>query len=155
MGPGWAATRLQVLERDGWACQMLRDGAPCGRPASTVDHIVARSRGGTDDPANLRAACADCNTRAGGLLTAATTPPPATLTRRQAQLVTLLDTAGAPTAAGRRTALRILTATGRRPPRSEDLDTACRWRRHRPRRPVDHQVDPVVDVELAEPSRAW
>lgn len=51
--------RFEILERDGFQCGY------CGRPASEsvleVDHIVARSRGGTDDPSNLVSACFDCN----------------------------------------------------------------------------------------------
>lgn len=55
--------RWQVLERDGFACQA------CGiRPANTrrgdglhVDHVVPVSRGGTNDPSNLRTLCAACN----------------------------------------------------------------------------------------------
>jgi 5-methylcytosine-specific restriction endonuclease McrA len=33
----------------------------CGRPATTVDHILPRSRGGTDDPDNVVPACKACN----------------------------------------------------------------------------------------------
>lgn len=51
--------RFSVLERCGFAC------AYCGRRAPdvelTVDHIIPKSRGGTDDDANLTAACRECN----------------------------------------------------------------------------------------------
>jgi hypothetical protein len=33
----------------------------CGEPADVLDHVVPRSRGGTDDPENLVAACNGCN----------------------------------------------------------------------------------------------
>jgi 5-methylcytosine-specific restriction endonuclease McrA len=55
----WRAVRLAVLERDGYVCHW------CGRPADTVDHLLARARGGGDDPANLVAACQTCNLRRG------------------------------------------------------------------------------------------
>jgi 5-methylcytosine-specific restriction endonuclease McrA len=47
--------RQAVLKRDGYRCRY------CGAPATTVDHVVPRSRGGSDDPTNLVAACARCN----------------------------------------------------------------------------------------------
>lgn len=48
-------SRPSVLERDGHRC------AYCGGHASTVDHVLPRSRGGTTDWLNLVAACAPCN----------------------------------------------------------------------------------------------
>lgn len=52
-------TRFEVLRRDGYACRY------CGRRAPdvelTVDHVTPTALGGTDDPSNLVAACADCN----------------------------------------------------------------------------------------------
>lgn len=67
-------TRLAIYDRDGWACQI------CGRPIprmptlwidrATLDHIIPRSKGGTDDPSNLRAAHHGCNSlRSDGRLT--------------------------------------------------------------------------------------
>jgi 5-methylcytosine-specific restriction endonuclease McrA len=35
------------------------------RPATHVDHLVARSQGGSDSPANLVASCASCNLKRG------------------------------------------------------------------------------------------
>lgn len=35
----------------------------CGRPAEQVDHILPKSRGGSDDWANLRSLCARCHSR--------------------------------------------------------------------------------------------
>ena len=67
---GWERTRRTVLARDGGVCQIQAPG--CAGVATHVDHIHPRRWGGTDDLANLRAACAPCNQhRADGL-----TPPP-------------------------------------------------------------------------------
>lgn len=53
----WSDIRLFVLERDDWQCQY------CGADANAVDHILARSRGGTNNLDNLVAACHHCNSR--------------------------------------------------------------------------------------------
>lgn len=47
--------RRDVLKRDGFTCRY------CGGPARAVDHVTPRSKGGTDDPFNLVAACGSCN----------------------------------------------------------------------------------------------
>jgi hypothetical protein len=51
--------RIRVLERDGYRCVY------CGRTSQEtrleVDHVLARSRGGTSAPDNLVSACTDCN----------------------------------------------------------------------------------------------
>lgn len=58
----WRAVREYVLRRDDGLCQVpLGDGRLCLAPATTVDHILPRSRGGGDAPENLRAACHPCN----------------------------------------------------------------------------------------------
>ena len=60
----WRATRLSVLARDLWTChyccrQLYGDDA-------TVDHVQARSEGGSEyDMANLVASCRTCNSRKG------------------------------------------------------------------------------------------
>ncbi|WP_107984223.1 HNH endonuclease signature motif containing protein [Rhodococcus sp. OK519] len=51
--------RRFVLHRDGYMCRIRGDR--CTGRAAEVDHIVPVSRGGTDDPTNLRAACKACN----------------------------------------------------------------------------------------------
>lgn len=61
------ATRMYVLERDGWRCQICKRGIPAllsvpHHMAGTVDHVVPQSQGGTHEPANLRAAHFICNT---------------------------------------------------------------------------------------------
>lgn len=50
-------TRRGVLVRDGHRC------AYCGGHATSVDHVVPRSRGGTDAFLNAVASCRDCNQR--------------------------------------------------------------------------------------------
>jgi hypothetical protein len=51
--------RFEILRRDNHACRY------CGRASPevklTIDHVVPTTLGGTDDPSNLCAACADCN----------------------------------------------------------------------------------------------
>ena len=52
----WLRIRAQVLHEEPF-CRM------CGRPSTTVDHIVPRARGGTDERSNLQALCNDCRRR--------------------------------------------------------------------------------------------
>lgn len=67
-------TRAYVLDRNGFTCQMC--GAVAGEPHPYdptrktrlhIGHIVDKSMGGTDDPANLRALCSVCNEGAANL----------------------------------------------------------------------------------------
>ena len=58
--------RAEVLSRDGNTCQMCgvaaADIGENGRPVRLhIDHIKARSHGGSDDLSNLRALCSTCN----------------------------------------------------------------------------------------------
>ncbi len=56
----WRKIRLQVLERDGYTCQIHSNR--CTRTATQVDHIVPVTKGGAKyDPNNLRASCKNCN----------------------------------------------------------------------------------------------
>lgn len=48
-------TRRGVLRRDDHRCGY------CGRAASTIDHVLPRSRGGADSWENLVACCLKCN----------------------------------------------------------------------------------------------
>jgi hypothetical protein len=57
-GPAWS--RPGVLARDGHRCGY------CGGPASTVDYILPRSRGGRNTWTNTIAACDGCNQRKDG-----------------------------------------------------------------------------------------
>lgn len=56
---GTAATRRGVLRRDGHQC------AYCGKAASTVDHVLPKSRGGADSWENMVACCLRCNNAKG------------------------------------------------------------------------------------------
>lgn len=49
--------RYRILKRDSFTCQY------CGKSGCEleVDHVIAQSRGGTDDDGNLKTACFDCN----------------------------------------------------------------------------------------------
>ena len=72
----WKQVRLRVLQRDAYECQIT---VGCPRPATSVDHIVPRSRGGDNGLDNLRAACGPCNSRRGdrgaSFKTGRSTPP--------------------------------------------------------------------------------
>lgn len=61
-------TRAYVLDRNGFTCQMC--GAVAGEPHPYdptrktrlhLGHIIDKSMGGSDEPANLRAICSVCN----------------------------------------------------------------------------------------------
>jgi len=52
----WERVRLLVLRRDHHLCQICRL-----RSANEVDHIRPKSDGGSDEPANLQAACTPCH----------------------------------------------------------------------------------------------
>ena len=59
-GSDWTRLRLRILKRDMHLCQ------PCLRksratPATQVDHITPKAKGGTDDDDNLEAICAECH----------------------------------------------------------------------------------------------
>jgi 5-methylcytosine-specific restriction endonuclease McrA len=56
-GPAWS--RAGVLLRDSRICGY------CGKPASTIDHVLPRSRGGANEWTNTVAACGRCNNRKG------------------------------------------------------------------------------------------
>lgn len=55
-GRPWQRLRARIIQRDGGICHL------CGHPgADTADHIIPWSLGGTDNPANLKAAHRHCN----------------------------------------------------------------------------------------------
>ena len=73
-GAMWRKALLQYLvERDGDRCGIcnrkvditLKSGTRGSRRGPSVDHIIPRSLGGTDDPANLRLAHWGCNQKRG------------------------------------------------------------------------------------------
>lgn len=55
MGADYRRLRPLVLDRDGFTCRY------CGGPATTVDHVIPRSKGGQNTLENLVAACKRCN----------------------------------------------------------------------------------------------
>jgi 5-methylcytosine-specific restriction endonuclease McrA len=62
--PHWAGNeaviRRRIIERDEGICYL------CGRMgATTVDHVIPQSRGGTSEDHNLRAAHRSCNAMKG------------------------------------------------------------------------------------------
>lgn len=52
-------TKRRLLQRDKGKC------AYCGKEATTVDHVIPRSRGGTTDWTNSVASCLKCNHKKG------------------------------------------------------------------------------------------
>jgi 5-methylcytosine-specific restriction endonuclease McrA len=61
-GGNWRRIRIEVLERDGFRCQLGYEG--CLGSASEVDHLVDLVMGGAVyDPDNCRAVCARCHRR--------------------------------------------------------------------------------------------
>ena len=61
-------TRAFVLDRNGFTCQMcgavageLHPYDPSRKTRLHIGHIIDKSKGGTDDPTNLRALCSICN----------------------------------------------------------------------------------------------
>lgn len=63
-------TRYEVMKRDNFTCRYCRST----EEKLTVDHVIPVALGGTDDPGNLVAACADCNAGKGS-----TSPTDATI----------------------------------------------------------------------------
>ena len=58
-GTSWEKTRAGVLANNP-LCEICRVAQ-----ATSVDHIVPKARGGTDDPSNLQASCKPCNLKKG------------------------------------------------------------------------------------------
>lgn len=63
MPTDWPATRARIIRRDGAVCQLKLQG--CVGKATSVDHVIPTSRGGSDDDSNLVACCWPCNRRKG------------------------------------------------------------------------------------------
>ncbi|QIE96576.1 HNH endonuclease [Pantoea stewartii] len=59
-GSKWDVIRAHILQRDRHLCQnCLRNGRPTA--AKTIDHILPKAHGGTDDDSNLEALCWPCH----------------------------------------------------------------------------------------------
>ncbi len=56
-------TRFYVFQRDAGHCQYC--GAELTFNTFTMDHVIPKDSGGTDDAENLRLSCATCNVRKG------------------------------------------------------------------------------------------
>lgn len=56
-GYRWQRTRRGILRRDP-VCVICN-----AAPSHHVDHVIAKAKGGTDDPENLRGICASCHSR--------------------------------------------------------------------------------------------
>lgn len=55
----WEPLRLRVLQRDRYLCQLC---LPKRFTAATeVDHVIPRSKNGTNDIENLMSVCSDCH----------------------------------------------------------------------------------------------
>jgi len=63
--------RYEILRRDNHTCRYCGASAPDAK--LTVDHVVPDALGGSNEPSNLVAACADCNSGK------SSTPPDATI----------------------------------------------------------------------------
>lgn len=57
-GTAWDKLRLRILKRDKHLCQGC---LPRPTPATQVDHITPKAKGGTDDEDNLQSLCAPCH----------------------------------------------------------------------------------------------
>ncbi len=76
------AMRFHIMRRDNYTCQYC--GAKAPDTALHVDHVVPVVEGGTNDPANLLAACVRCNIGKGTM--AAKSDDARPLTAREATL---------------------------------------------------------------------
>jgi 5-methylcytosine-specific restriction endonuclease McrA len=65
-GGKWASkrTRLAIFLRDGGMCLFCLKDLHHTHPGDvTLDHLIPRSAGGTDDPTNLVNCCRSCNSK--------------------------------------------------------------------------------------------
>lgn len=58
-GRPWMRQVKLVIARDGATCRLALTG--CTGIATTADHILPRSKGGSNELPNLRASCGHCN----------------------------------------------------------------------------------------------
>ncbi|MFU8852902.1 RNA-guided endonuclease IscB [Micromonospora sp. SL1-18] len=117
-----------------------------------IDHIVPRSRGGSDRVSNLTLACVGCNQAKGGTpVEAFLADRPAVLARiRRQQKLPLRDAAAASTT--RRALWQALVATGL--PVQVATGGRTKWNRHRTGAPKTHTLD-ALHVGVLAAVRAW
>jgi 5-methylcytosine-specific restriction endonuclease McrA len=65
----WRRIRQRILNRDGHTCQA------CGMEGNSVDHIIPRQHGGSDEDWNLQTLCVSCNSSKGGRFFSGTLTP--------------------------------------------------------------------------------
>lgn len=61
--PDWDKIRRKAGNRDGWRCQVFKDGKRCFAPAVEIDHKEA---GDNHELSNLQAICEDCHSSKSG-----------------------------------------------------------------------------------------
>lgn len=59
-GRPWEIIRKRVLQRDKYLCQNHRR-QNIAKKATSVDHIIPKAHGGTDDDSNLESLCWECH----------------------------------------------------------------------------------------------
>lgn len=59
-GSAWRKRREVIMNRDGRLCQVCRKEDRITE-ATEVDHVIPKSKGGTDDDSNLQAICSPCH----------------------------------------------------------------------------------------------
>lgn len=62
-GTAWQRLRRWFLKRHPLCVDPFGAHGAWPQPATDVDHIVPRARGGTDDESNLQALCHECHSR--------------------------------------------------------------------------------------------
>ena len=60
---GGSVARRDCVVDEGVNTTVANPCTYCGHPADTVDHVIPRAWGGTDDTDNLVPACKSCNSR--------------------------------------------------------------------------------------------
>lgn len=61
-GSSWVKLRKSALKRDYYLCQECKKSG-IATPATEVDHILNKARGGDDDMNNLQSLCKPCHKR--------------------------------------------------------------------------------------------
>lgn len=56
-----ARQKVEIANRASWCCEYCRSQAGFSPDPFSVEHIVPRSRGGTDEESNLALSCQGCN----------------------------------------------------------------------------------------------